>query len=481
MAAINDKLRIFEDTFNAEKYSDVDYLSIGKLANSQFLSAAVVQLYGQRSDRFPLMLSTKGKGSIKKVESVDTLFKVPIMGKPKKSSAIVKTLYSASDKIGAGKADFTVYFADKFFKKGLTLSTKSGVLVTVQTDPEKAVEGNYYKYTLKVDGSDVNKYVPYSDVAQGARMSAMFTHVGLKDSRGNESRSQAPSQMVNQCSTLRSSYNWKGNLANKVMAIELPTKSGGKTTLWQEWEMFEHDLRFAEEEENTLWYSEFNRTAEGLILDRDVNTGDIVVRGSGLLEQIPNSSSYGVLTENILKRTIRNVLYNSAADVKRSISVYTGVGGKEAFSQALFSSLKSLGFGFQADQFVSGGKNSHAYGAYFGTYIHQDGHTITLKYLPLLDLGAKAEAADKHPISGLPITSYDMYFVDESVINGEPNIQYVQEKGVEEVRALQNGMNKVVNGMVTSDATRTSVHYMKSCGIHMFNPVNSFKLTCNLS
>jgi hypothetical protein len=185
------------------------------------------------------------------------------------------------------------------------------------------------------------------------------------------------------------------------------------------------------------------------------------------------------LTENIIYRTVRDVLYNSCADKVKQISIYTGVGGREEFHRAFASSLGKLGYTNFTTQFVGGEANSNnlTYGAYFGTYKHQDGHVVTLKMLPLLDHGAKADAAPKHPTSGLPITSYDMYFIDESTVDGKPNLQFVQEKGAEDIRKKINGMNGD-SDIVSSDDMTSSVQYVKSVGIHMYNPVSSFKLRC---
>jgi hypothetical protein len=477
MAAINQALRLYEDTYTTDKYSSVDYLSQGKLTANSVLSSAVVHLFGQRSNRFPLLLATKAKGAVVSIESVDTLFTVPIMGKPKKTSLIVATPYSAGSKIGVGKTPITITFADKHFRKGETLALNSGILLTVQEEPKAGDLG--FDYVLKIHGSNNNAYVPYTDLKAGTRLAGMFVAAGLKNSKGTESRTQMPSKMQNQCTKLRATYNWVGNLKDKVMVIELPAGEGRTTKVWQEWEMYDHDLRFMEEQENALWYSQFNRTADGKILDKDVNTGDLVITGSGLLEQIPNETTYGILTENIIYRTVRDVLYNSCADKVKQISIYTGVGGREEFHRAFASSLGKLGYTNFTTQFVGGEANSNnlTYGAYFGTYKHQDGHVVTLKMLPLLDHGAKADAAPKHPTSGLPITSYDMYFIDESTVDGKPNLQFVQEKGAEDIRKKINGMNGD-SDIVSSDDMTSSVQYVKSVGIHMYNPVSSFKLRC---
>jgi len=482
MANFNQKLSLYTDTYNTDKYTSINYLAAGKLAAAEELTTTVVQLYGNWSDRFPLYLSTKGrKGGTKMIKSPDALFTIPIMGKPKKSSSIAKTIYAATDKIGAGKAEFYIYMVDKWLKKGDIVETyKKNKLKIQEQDRE---EGGYYRYIAQVVGADSLNYLTNDEISPGRKLAVMYQGAGLVNSRGRESRSQAPARMQNQCAFLRNSYNWKGNIENKVMAIDLPTMSG-TTTLWQQWELFQLELHQMEETENYLWYSEWNRSPEGIVMDTDPDTGEKMPFGSGLLEQIPNQSTYGQLTVEKIKRVVRDVMYNSAADKVREITLYTGRGGQEQFDLAMKSDLVGMGYQYQqSTKQISGTPNSHdlVYGSYFGTFKHVDGHTVSIKYLPLLDLGARAEAAPKHPLSGLPITSYDMYFVDESVIDGMPNIQYVQEEGRQEIKKFIYGLNAKDQNIISSDADASSVQMGRSVGIHMFNPINSFKLICNLS
>lgn len=479
MPAFNQKLSIYEDTYYQDKYSKSDRLSQAKLSASEALSNTVIQLFGRRSDRFPLMLATKAKGNVVTVKSADTLFTVPVMGKPQKSDEITTSAYASATKIGVAKSPIDLVFATRHFRKGEFLLLASGAQLVIQTDGVPTTGG--FGYKAVIHGNDNNAYITYSDIKVGNRIAGGWVAAGRNNSKGTESRSQAPGKMFNQCTKLRASYNWEGNLKNKVMVIELPKAGGGMTKLWQEWEMFDHDLRFMEEKENALWYSQFNRTADGQILDKDPNTGDDMPTGSGLLEQIPNEATYAVLTESILKRIVRDVVYNSCASTeeKKVITLYTGLGGREEFSNAMQTAAITSGYTNVNNLAIGGEANSNnlTYGAYFGTYKHQDGHIINIKMLPLLDYGSKADAAPKHPATGLPITSYDMYFVDESMINGKPNLQFVQEEGVQGIRKEIRGMNSD-SDVVSSDDMVSSIQYIDSVGIHLNNPINSFKLRC---
>ena len=485
MAAINEKLRLYDETFDDKSHTDVNRLANALLTQADILSPIVTRLYGDMSNRFPLMLYTEGMGRIRTVKSVDSLFKVPVMGKPKKYSVIGKTGYTSTDVVGKGKGEFFLYFVDRWFERDYIIQSPSGIKAKIVSHPEQ--EGDYWKYTLKIFGSNLGSTVPFKDLIAGTKWGKFNAAVGIAGSRGNGSRNQAPAMMQNQCTFIRKSYNYKGNVQNKVMTLEIPTKGGKTTKYWVEWEAYMHQLEWKEECENTLWYSEWNRDSQNFIHDRDINSGELITSGSGALEQIPNSSTYAFLTEDKVKRTIRDVLYNYSSSEKRDIVIYTGIGGEEEWHKFMMTSAQAMGILAPTDKFIGGKPNSHEliYGGYFGTYRHVDGHSITVKRLPLLDEGFKAAIADRHPITGLPITSYDFYFLDQSVVDGRSNIEFLAEEGREDIEVFVPGLTipKGYSGTMSraTDADESSVHFAKSLGIHIYNPVCCFKMFCNLS
>ena len=43
----------------------------------------------------------------------------------------------------------------------------------------------------------------------------------------------------------------------------------------------------------------------------------------------------------------------------------------------------------------------------------------------MFDKGAMSRAVGLHPRTGLPLSSYDMYFVDMTTYEGQPNVMYI--------------------------------------------------------
>ena len=60
MATINEKLRLYEDTFNEAAYSSVNHIANALQHKSDILSPAITHLYGRLDKRFPLSFLTEG-------------------------------------------------------------------------------------------------------------------------------------------------------------------------------------------------------------------------------------------------------------------------------------------------------------------------------------------------------------------------------------------------------------------------------------
>jgi hypothetical protein len=132
--------------------------------------------------------------------------------------------------------------------------------------------------------------------------------------------------------------------------------------------------------------------------------------------------------------------------------------------------------------FMRGSVDSMEFGGFFTSYKHIDGHSITVRHLPLFDKGARALNSEKHPVTGLPLESYRMVFLDMSNYDGEPNVYMVTRKGREMVRAAVAGMSIPPgfsgNALRASDIDGASVHYLKECGIAIRRATNCLHLEC---
>lgn len=488
-SSLNPKLKLYEATFNDHEFSSANNLTAALATESDWLSSIVTHAYGSGSqfsqNNFPLYFTTEGMGgnSMKRVKSTDLSYKVKILGRPKRHSSISKQIYSAGEKPGRGGTKFVAYFKDGWFYKSQSIYSPSGLECRVQNRPVK--EGDAYKYELQIYGASTSTFVPVKDFSPNKKWGAGVAKVGKERSRGVEHRSYTPYEATNQLSVVRNTFKIAGNVKNKIMVLEF-NADGKKFKYWTQWEMYLNDLEWKAQCEQDLWYSTYNKNEEGIIRNIDEDSGEVVTSGAGVLEQIPNQDNYSFLTTNKLRTLIRDIFFNtsdvSAANVE--VEIFTGTGGMEEATKAMEAAAKD--FTLVDSKVLSGNTPDLTFnGLIFKRYRHIDGKMVKFTHLPFMDRGMKADISPRHPQSGLPIESYNMYCLDRTSYDGQPNLQFVTEEGRESIDKIVPGMAPIpgyedTKMIAASDLDASSIERMKTHGMHIFRPTNCFKLLNSL-
>jgi len=131
-------------------------------------------------------------------------------------------------------------------------------------------------------------------------------------------------------------------------------------------------------------------------------------------------------------------------------------------------------------------------GGYFTGFYHIDGYTIKFKYNSMFDTGAVAMNSPKHPESGLPLESYRMVFIDDSMQDGEANIIRVSQKGRPYIDGIVKGLTNVPKGLqimggttglegskfLSTDMDESSYVRLASVGIQIRRANRCFDLQC---
>ncbi|MDC6350684.1 hypothetical protein PP178_03905 [Zeaxanthinibacter sp. PT1] len=474
MADNNRKLRLYEDVWNAQGMTDENSLSNALLTQPDVLSPVLTHLAGKEDKRFPLSFLTEGMGNTRYIN--DTEYDYPVMGRINKAVTATKLVSGT----GENHSRFVVNFPEKWFVRQYIIENPYGLQARIMEDPRAGLEGGF-DYTLQLVSPDAASAVSAGDI-EGLKFVQLFAPVSFSGSRGNESNWVAPSKMRNQISIIRKSYRFEGNAQNKVVNVEFNVK-GRTTKLWHDFEEFQHMLRWKEECEYSYWYSTYNRDSKGVIHMKDDN-GNVIPLGSGVLEQIPNYDTYAKLTAKKLKNIVRDTLYGASDAQTMNIVLFTGIGGLEEFDSAMKEEVASGAYIKNTDpsSFIGGSGRNLTLGGFFTSYQHIDGHTITVRHLPLLDHGARALNSELHPSTGLPLESYRMIFLDMSTYDGQPNVQMVSRKGRELVRWAVAGATVPKgfsgNALRATDIDGGSVHFMKEGGISIRRATNCFHLEC---
>lgn len=492
---------VMHESFEGKGFTDHNSLARMRLTKPDTINPSITFLMGREDKRFPLTFLTEGqKGGRKEIELNSIEYKFPVMGRLKQSDQVVRVenATSADSNIGSRGAPVLVVFKTNWIKMHHTIISPNGIQCRVQKKGEKIPGG--YLYKLQLIWRDPSESIPFSELTSGTKWSMTGgASVSQSDSKGNESNVQAPGELKNQISILRKSYHIAGNISNKTVEFKLHGKGGNEQNYWMPFEEYQHDIQFKQACEENLWWSRYNRDVNGRITTIDEDTGLPIPMGAGIDDQIPNRDTFGFLTTKKISQTVSDVMYGATDTGMMDIVLFTGIGGMEEFDAAIKRDINGNGSawtvlqGNAADKFVTGSGRNLEFGAYFTQYRHVDGHVVTVKHLPLLDYGGRADNSPPHPVSGKPLSSYEMYFIDMSTYDGMKNIRMVHEKGRSLIRGVEQGMSLLKgnsygdykgNGkdlMLATDQDRTSIHFMKTLGVAMFRNNHCFKLSCDLS
>lgn len=465
-------MQVLRTYYNDSQMTDTNSLVNALMERPEELSPIITHLAGREEKKFPLSFLTEGVGNTKSIDRFEYEYRV------KTHEINVRPVVAAVGD-GTGGAPFSITFPDKWFIFPYTLVSQSGKLARIMTEP--VPDGAGWKYTLKIVSPDVPS-IPAADLGDGALWGQLYANVGVDFSRGNASNWTAPGLVRSKIGTIRKSYHFSGNAKDYVAQFELPMKEGSKTKLWMDYEEYRHMIKFKEECEMYYWYGQKTHDATGTTTMLDEN-GQPVISGPGLFEQIINKDTYSTLTQNKIEEVIGDLFYGMTDATDKQVTLYTGIGGAREFDRALKAYYGANAF-LQTTQpyFITGSGRNLGITGYFTSYEHVDGHRVNVVKVPLFDHGPVAQASVKHPVSGLPLESYRMVFVDQSTYDGENNLQMINKKGREMLRWCVAGsvIPKGFTGNDTraSDIDGASVHMLKTAGILLRRFDTSLDLQC---
>lgn len=481
------------ETFNDEGFTNNLSLTKARMTNPDTLNPVITHLMGQESKKFPLLYLTEGqKKGYKYIEIQDVEYDWPVFGRLRRTDAVAGHDYAVSDKPGYGNTDVFVVFKTAWLKYQHTIISPNGIQCRIMSRPEKV--GNGYKYKLKIWANNTTTSIPLSELTTGTLWSMVGgANVSESYSVGNESNKQMPGKLKNQIGIIRKSYEIGGNVSNRTTTFQFNI-NGTQTNYYLPFEEWQHEMNFKQDCEENLWESKYNRDAYGNVLMIDEETQLPIPRGAGLKEQIPNRDTYGTLTYKKLQNTIAEVMYGATDSQEMNVLLFTGIGGKREFSDAMKKEAGTWTLYTGAlNATITGGPRNLVFGDAFTQYRHIDGHIVTVAHLPYLDFGGTAQNSPLHPVSGLPLTSYEMHFVDMSTYDGENNVQMISQKGRSLIRGVEQGMTLIKNAnygdyagntmdiKLATSQDKTSIHYLKSLGVAVRRNTHCFSLFCDMN
>ncbi len=470
------RLAISKQYYNDSQMTDMNSLANALASHPEKIVPMLTHLGGREDKKFPLTALTEGAYNTKSIEKLSYEYDVTTRINHTRPLALT----NSGSNLGKGGAFFELVFPDRWFIKDHILISKSGVQVRIMSQP--VAVGSNYRYMVRLVNPDPNVAFPAADATAGGLFGQMFAPVGVDWSRGNASNWSAPFKVAHKLTTCRKSYQMSGNAKDYVVNVTLPLSGGRSTKLWMDYEEYQYMLQWKEVGELMYWYSEQSYNDRGVTGMVDENNQPVVI-GPGMFQQIPNKETYSTLTANKIKNTIGDLFYGMTDAQQKQVVLYTGMGGKREFDEALKAEASLSGYTVTTnDKFITGSGRNMVLTGFFTTYEHVDGHTVKVVHNPLFDYGVVAQARNKHPKTGWSLESYRMCFVDQSNYDGESNVLMVNKKGREMLRWAVAG-STVPRGfdqslLRASDIDGASVHYLKTGGILLRRFDTSLDMEC---
>jgi hypothetical protein len=228
-------------------------------------------------------------------------------------------------------------------------------------------------------------------------------------------------------------------------------------------------------------YSKYNANPDGTVSLVGTN-GRPVYIGAGLLQQIApaNRRPYTTLTLNILDTFMSDLSYNLLGMGQRKFVALTGEMGMAEFDRVLRD--KASGYTLMDKSvFISGSGQNLTLGGQFTTYKGLNGVEMTLRHFPAYDNPVHNRTL--HPISGKPLESYRMTFVDIGMRDGQPNLVKVVRKDREMVMwhvagavAPGQGHSKSISTLRANAKDGYSVNFLSEQGVMLKDPTSSGEL-----
>lgn len=386
---------------------------------------------------------------------------------------------SSSDTPGIDGTPVKLWLAEKWFGPGAILAFDDRQFkARVMGEPYQ--DGTDWVYTVQVVGRS-NSYIDPDMLTAGRKVSREGSAYEEGSEEADIVNYQTPFKLRNHLNTLRLRYDITGSAYSSVMVIAMKDPQSNKTSyLWSDYQEWVALRQWYETIDRWMVYSESNQDENGTTSLKGTS-GRPVFTGAGLLQQIApaNRRYYTTLTADLLEDFLFDLSYNILGTNERRFVALTGEMGMKEFDRVLKE--KASSYTLVDTKFVTGSGQNLTLGGQFTTYKMLNGIVLTLKHMPLYDNTTYNRKL--HPVSGKPLESYRMTFLDIGSRDGEPNLLKVVRKDREMVMwhvagavAPGSGHAKSVSTLRANGRDGYTVNFLSEQGIMMKDPTSSGEL-----
>lgn len=478
------KSRMFSDLVDTNK------LSNSLMTRPHEISTIVSYLFGAY-DKAGTTIDFLTGGMGKTITIQNREFEWPVMIEADKAITIRRAVVNgvevsdanyATIFAGLNNTPIKLWLEEKWFGPGaILIFDDRSFKVRVAGEPEQ--DGNEFVYTVFMQDAQPESYVPGHLLLPSRQVSREGTAYEEYSEEADIVNYSTPFKLRN-CTTIsRLTWDITGDAYSTVMTIAMKDPKSGKTSfLWAPYQEWQGMRQWYCTLEKQMLYGLYNQNAQGTTNLTGTN-GRPVFTGAGVLQQISpaNRRTYTMLTAELLEDFLYDLSYNILGMDNRKFVALTGEMGMKEFDRVL--KQKASGYSLIDTHFVSGSGQNLTLGGQFTTYRMLNGIELTLRYCPMYD--NLVDNRRLHPLSGKPLESYRMTFLDFGYRDGEPNIVKVIKKGRGLVMWYTGGSGGP-QGFHTSKTSLASnakdgyaVHLLSEWGIMIKDPTTCGELICD--
>lgn len=337
----------------------------------------------------------------------------------------------------------------------------------IQERVSKHGDGTIYMVRLASD--DAAAFLPVKYLSPGTQWGKLFSQYEEAAEQSGSTQFSLPISLRNKMGKFRKQYEITDYASTEVLAVAIPDSKGKYHSSWMRYADVEYWMQWYRELERGNWYSRSTTSVLGA-------NGRPVRNFPGIQEQLEDSHihRYTHLTAKLIEEYLQDIFYSRVKPGRgRQIKGFTGEYGMLMFHRAVQDWAAKSGFVKNIEVYSNKvaseiHTNAQEIGFQYVKYNMANGSSLELIHNPLYD--DREINFEIDPITGFPVESQRITFLDFSGDSGKSNIKLMNKKdgfAFTYVEGLYGPYGPKKGGSSAHSGEYYEMHVSKSCGIHI--------------
>jgi len=470
MAALGSKLQTRQMQYHSTM-TELNHLGAGLHARPVKLKGTMDKLFSSQNLYSDNPISAKLMGNKLTEETIGGLtWEWEMKGANCRPLVSIENVNPSGDvKLGLFKRPFLLKLDENWYVPGDVVSpgtSNKKFQCRIQSEVRKHGDGWVYEVQLVTENS--SDFVPVKYLIPGTKWGKLFSQYEEANNQRGSTQYSTPLAFTNRMGKIAKKYEVTDYASTEVLAVAIPVPGGKPAETWMRYADVEFWQQYYREKERTFWYS---RTS-----DITGSTGRKVQSGPGIQQQLEDSHiyRYNQLTTKGIEEYLMDIFYSRTSPGKRKVLAgYTGEFGLIEFNRVVTDWASKRGFTLNVENFIDGVKsefhtNSLQAGFQFTRYNMANGVSIEMHHNPLYDDVEINWEID--PITGYPLESMRITFLDFEGGNGKSNIKIMNRKdsfAFGYYEGLYGPYGPKKGGNMSHERSSYSMHAEETCGLHI--------------